>query len=80
MTFLVTTFILGVINIFLAGVASAFSFLRKKQGENLSYKDYLFIIVPICIGIYLLGDIIYELDKLNQNCVTLPDDFCDYCD
>jgi len=68
MTFLVTTFILGVINVFLAGATGAISYLKKKQGENLDSKHYLSIIIPFSVGVYLLVDIFY---KITSGCVSI---------
>jgi hypothetical protein len=54
MSLAIFNFVLGVINIFIAGMNSSMIIVRKKEGIRIDYKDYLATILPFTVGLYLL--------------------------
>ena len=54
MSFMIINFILGIANVFIAGMNLSMFFVRKKDGIRTDYKDHLATILPVTIGIYLL--------------------------
>lgn len=54
MSLAIFNFILGVVNIFVAGMNSSMIIVRKKDGIRIDYKDYLATILPLTVGVYLL--------------------------
>jgi hypothetical protein len=58
MNFMIINFILGVVNIFIAGMNCSMIFTRKVDGVKIDYKDYLATILPVTVGFYLLVSVI----------------------
>ncbi len=58
MNFLIINFVLGIVNLFIAGMNCSMTIVRKKDGIRIDYKDYLATILPVTIGIYLLVSVI----------------------
>ena len=58
MNFLIINFVLGVVNIFIAGMNCSMIFTRKVDGIKIDYKDYLTTILPVTVGFYLLVSVI----------------------
>ena len=58
MNFMIINFILGVVNIFIAGMSCSMLIARKVDGRNFDYKDYLTTILPVTVGFYLLVSVI----------------------
>lgn len=61
MTFLIISFILGITNIFISGMNCSMLITRKSDGKILDYKDYLSVILPVSVGIYLLVDMAFKI-------------------
>jgi hypothetical protein len=64
MSLAIVNFILGVANIFIAGMNSSMILFRKKDGIRIDYKDYLATLIPLTVGVYLL---IYTIGQLGGN-------------
>lgn len=64
MSLAIFNFILGVANIFIAGMNSSMIIVRKKDGIRIDYKDYLATIIPLTVGVYLM---IYTIGQLGSN-------------
>ena len=64
MSLAIINFILGIGNIFIAGMNSSMILVRKKDGTRIDYKDYLATLIPLTVGVYLL---IYTIGQLGGN-------------
>jgi len=64
MSLAILNFILGIGNIFIAGMNSSMIFVRKKDGIRIDYKDHLATILPFTVGVYLL---IHTIGQLGGN-------------
>jgi hypothetical protein len=64
MSLAIFNFILGVANIFIAGMNSSMIIVRKKDGIRIDYKDHLATIIPLTVGVYLM---IYTIGQLGSN-------------
>jgi hypothetical protein len=63
MNFLIITFILGVVNVFIAGANLGTVYVRSKIGGKVDYKDYIATVLPVTVGVYLLVDILFKVTK-----------------
>ena len=61
MSLAIFNFILGVVNIFVAGMNCSAVIFRKKEGIRIDYKDYLATILPLTVGFYLLVSYIGQI-------------------
>lgn len=64
MSLAIFNFILGVVNVFIAGMNSSMIIVRKKDGIRIDYKDYLATLIPLTVGVYLM---IYTIGQLGGN-------------
>jgi hypothetical protein len=64
MSLAIFNFVLGVANIFIAGMNSSMIIVRKKDGIRIDYKDHLATIIPLTVGVYLM---IYTIGQLGSN-------------
>ena len=64
MSLVIFNFVLGVVNIFIAGMNSSMIIVRKKDGIRIDYKDHLATILPLTVGVYLM---IYTIGQLGSN-------------
>ena len=64
MSLSILNFILGIVNVFIAGMNSSMIFVRKKDGIRIDYKDHLATILPFTVGVYLL---IHTIGQLGGN-------------
>lgn len=64
MSLAIFNFVLGVANIFIAGMNSSMILFRKKDGIRIDYKDHLATIIPLTVGVYLM---IYTIGQLGSN-------------
>lgn len=64
MSLAIFNFVLGVVNIFIAGMNSSMIIVRKKDGIRIDYKDHLATILPLTVGVYLM---IYTIGQLGSN-------------
>ena len=54
MSLAIFNFVLGVVNIFVAGMNCSAIIFRKKDGIRIDYKDHLATILPLTVGLYLI--------------------------
>ena len=64
MSLAIFNFILGVVNVFVAGMNLSMFIIRKKDGIRTDYKDHLATILPLTVGVYLL---IHTIGQLGGN-------------
>ena len=64
MSLAIFNFVLGVVNIFVAGMNCSAIIFRKKDGIRIDYKDHLATIIPLTVGVYLM---IYTIAQLGSN-------------
>jgi hypothetical protein len=64
MSLAIVNFILGIANIFIAGMNCSMLIFRKKDGVRIDYKDHLATLIPLTVGVYLL---IHTIGQLGGN-------------
>lgn len=64
MNLVIVNFILGVVNVFIAGMNCSMFIIRKKDGIRTDYKDHLATILPATVGVYLL---IHTIGQIASN-------------
>jgi hypothetical protein len=64
MSLAIFNFILGVVNVFIAGMNCSMIIIRKKDGIRIDYKDHLATLLPVTVGVYLL---IHTIGQLGGN-------------
>lgn len=64
MSLAIVNFILGITNIFIAGMNLSMFIIRKKDGIRTDYKDHLATILPLSVGVYLL---IHTIGQIGGN-------------
>lgn len=64
MSLAIFNFILGVVNVFIAGMNCSMIIIRKKDGIRIDYKDHLATLLPVTVGVYLL---IHTIGQLGSN-------------
>jgi hypothetical protein len=61
MSYFYIFFVLGIINLFYAGINAGVSLQKKKQGLGFEIKDFLFVLVPFSLGVYFLLNMFFYL-------------------
>jgi len=64
MSLAIFNFILGVVNVFVAGMNLSMFIIRKKDGIRTDYKDRLATYLPLTVGVYLL---IHTIGQIGSN-------------